>query len=278
MTEDKKVISKLSEFYQRNIPVALIIVVDVDGSTPRGTGSMMLVDEKGNLVAGTIGGGALEERAKKDAINCIKRKKSKLIKYDLNGSSKNENTVPMICGGETSIFIKVISPKDHLIIAGGGHISYKLSKLAKILGYTVTILDYRKEMLTKDRFPEADKLILGDIPENLSKISINPNTNIVIVTHGHRFDQECLETVIDTDAKYIGMIGSKNKVKTCLKNLKDKGISEDKLSKVYAPIGLNIGGETPEEIALSIMAEIQAVKYKKEDITHMKENYKGRCK
>lgn len=275
MIEDKKVISKLNEFYQRNVPAALVMVVEVDGSTPRGIGSMMLVDQKGNLLAGTIGGGTLEEKAKKDAVKCIKEKESKLIKYDLNINSKNKNTIPMICGGKTSIFVKVMHPGDNLVIAGGGHISHKLSKLAKTLGYTVTVLDYRKEMLTKDRFPEADKLILGDIPENLSKIPINPNTNIVIVTHGHRFDQECLETVIDTDAKYIGMIGSKNKVKTCLKNLEDKGISEDKLSKVYAPIGLNIGGETPEEIALSIMAEIQSVKYKKEEVCYMKDT-KGR--
>lgn len=276
MIEDKKVILKLNEFYQKNIPVALVMVVEVDGSTPRGIGSMMLVDQKGNLLAGTIGGGILEERAKQDAVNCIKTKKSTLVKYDLNSNTKSKNRVPMICGGKTGIFIKVINAKDHLVIAGGGHIAHKLSKLAKILGYTITVLDYREDMITKDRFPEADKLLLGDIPENLRKIPIDTNTNIVIITHGHEFDQECLETVINSNARYIGMIGSKNKVKTCLKNLEKKGISKEKLSKVYTPIGLNIGGESPEEIALSIMAEIQAVKYKKKDVTFMKENYKGR--
>ncbi|HHY04370.1 MAG TPA: XshC-Cox1-family protein [Thermoanaerobacterales bacterium] len=270
MLEDKKVLSKLNDCLQENKPVAVVTIVDVEGSTPRGVGSMMLVDEKGALLEGTIGGGILEEKAKRDAAKCIRAKTSQMVEYDLDSTGKVKGALPMICGGKTRIFIKVISQKEHLVIAGGGHIGQRLAKMAKMLDYCVTVLDYREEMLTKERYPDVDELILGDIPENLAKIPIDFSTNIVIVTHGHKFDQDALEKVINSDARYIGMIGSMNKIKITFKNLIDKGISREKISRVYSPIGLDLGGETPEEIALGILAEIQAVKNNK-DVPHMKD-------
>ncbi|RKL61511.1 XshC-Cox1-family protein [Thermoanaerobacteraceae bacterium SP2] len=256
-------IKKLSQLLDEQQNIALVTITNSFGSCPRGVGAMMIVDSAGNLVDGTIGGGAVEEKAQQDAAECIRRGISKTISYVLDEKAEKES-LPMMCGGRVDVFIQVFRRQDKLIIAGAGHIAEKLYKMAKILGYSVTILDDRQEMITKDKFPDADELLLGDIPSNLKMLSIDENTNIVIVTHGHKYDAMALETVINSPARYIGMIGSINKVKTCFEILKQKGISEEKLSQVYSPIGIDLGGETPEEISLAIIAEMQAVKYGKE--------------
>jgi xanthine dehydrogenase accessory factor len=259
---EASLIKKLSQLLDEQQNIALVTIINSLGASPRGVGAMMIVDSAGNLIDGTIGGGAIEEKAKQDAAECIRRGTSRTISYNLNEKAEKES-LPMMCGGSVEIFIQVFRQKDKLIIAGAGHIAEKLYKIAKILGYIVTILDDRQEMITKERFPEADELLMGDIPSNLKTVSIDENTNIVIVTHGHKYDAMALEAVINSTARYIGMIGSMNKVKTCFETLKKKGISEEKLTKVYSPIGIDLGGETPEEISLAIMAEMQAVKYGK---------------
>lgn len=263
MIEDRKILSKLNEFIEKNMPVAMITIISIDGSTPRGVGSTMLIDINGNLLEGTIGGGILEEKAKEDGIKYIKENKSGIIEYNLASSKKGKNNLPMTCGGNVSIFVKVYYSQENLIIAGAGHVAEKISKIANIMGYSITILDDRKERLTSKFFPNVDNLILGNIVENIEKINIDSNSLIIIVTHGHKYDQDVLEAVLRSDAKYIGMIGSSNKIRTNFKNLMEKGFTKEELSKVYTPIGIDIGGETPEEVALSIMAEIQAVKYNK---------------
>ncbi|HSH35615.1 XdhC/CoxI family protein [Schnuerera sp.] len=272
MLEDKKVLSKLNQCLDKNESVAIITIVEAEGSTPRGVGSSMLVDEEGNILEGTIGGGVLEQKARKDAVNYIKKRQSSLIDYNLDRDSKTGNILPMACGGQVSLFIKVYSSREKLILAGAGHVAEKIAKMANILGYSITVLDSREERLNDQLFPNVENLILGNIVENLKKVDIDHNTFIIIVTHGHKYDQDALEVVLKSNAKYIGMIGSKNKVKTTFDNLLEKSSSKEDLSKVYSPIGLDLGGETPEEIALSIMAEIQAVKYGKE-VPHL---YKSR--
>jgi len=264
MLEERKVLLKLNECLEINKSVAIVTVIRVEGSTPRGVGSMMLVDKEGNILEGTIGGGVLEQKAKKDAVDCIKRKESLLIDYKLDRDSKTGNVLPMACGGNVSLFIKVYNSRDKLILAGGGHIAEKIAKMANILGYSITVLDSREERLNSELYPGVHSLVLGNIVENLENMDIGDDTFIVIVTHGHKHDQDVLERVLKSNAKYIGMIGSKNKVRTTFENLLEKGYSKEELSRVYAPIGLDLGGETPEEIALSIMAEIQALKYGKE--------------
>ncbi|WP_041591475.1 XdhC/CoxI family protein [Tepidanaerobacter acetatoxydans] len=265
--EGSKVIEKLACMIAQNEPAALVTVVESSGSTPRGPGSMMLVDKKGVLLEGTIGGGILEERAKSDAAECLRVKESKLFFYELG--AENEKSLPMICGGNIRYFVKVFPKKKRLIIIGAGHVGEKLCKMANILGYTIIVVDDRENRATKENFPEASQLLVGDILENLRKVSIDENTCIVIVTHAHKYDQAVLEAVIDSNALYIGMIGSVSKVRTCFENLREKGISNELIGKVYSPIGLDIGGESPEEIALSIMAQIQAITYNK-SVPHMK--------
>ncbi len=273
MIEDRKVLAKLNEYVEKNMPVAMISIISIDGSTPRGIGSTMLVDQNGNLLEGTIGGGILEERAKKDGAKHIKKNISGLVEYTLGSGTKEKNELAMICGGDVSIFIKVFSSQEKLILVGGGHVAEKTAKMASILGYSITVLDDRKERLTSTIFPDADNLIFGNIAENLGKVDIDSGTVIIIATHGHGHDQDALEVVLRSSAKYIGMIGSSNKITRNFKNLMEKGFTKEELSKVYAPLGIDIGGETPEEIALGTIAEIQAVKYNK-DIPHLSEKTK----
>lgn len=271
--EGSKVVEKLSYMIAQNEPVALVTVVESSGSTPRGPGSMMLIDKNGVLLEGTIGGGILEERAKRDAAECIRVRESKLFFYELGAG--NEKSLPMICGGDIRYFVKVFPPKKQLIVIGAGHVGEKLCKMASILGYEIIVVDDRENRATKEIFPEASKLLVGDILENLGKVHIDEHTSIVIVTHAHKYDQAALEAVIDSNAGYIGMIGSVSKVGTCFKNLREKGISDELIDRVYSPIGLDIGGESPEEIALSIMAQIQAVTHKK-TVPHMRHIMKQR--
>lgn len=248
--------------------VAIITIISIDGSTPRGIGSTMLIDRNGNLLEGTIGGGILEERAKMDGVKHIKAKRSGVVEYSLGNPTKERNYLSMICGGDVSIFIKTYYCQENLILVGAGHVAEKIAKIGNIMGYSITVLDDRKERLTSKLFPNVDNLVFGNIVENLEKTNINNNSLIIIVTHGHKHDQDALEVVLKSDAKYIGMIGSANKVETTFGNLMAKGFTKEELSKIYTPIGIDLGGESPEEIALSIMAEIQAVKYNK-DIPHL---------
>lgn len=260
MISDRKVLFKLTDYIEKNEPMAMITIISATGSTPRGIGSTMLVGKDGNLLEGSIGGGVLEERIKKDAVRCIRLGKSKMIEYRLD-NSENPNALPMICGGNVILFIKVYNVQDRLIIAGAGHVSEKVAKLADFMGYHVIVLDDRKERLNHEIFQSSAELVYGDIVENLKELSIDTNAFVIIVTHAHKYDQEALESVLKSDAKYIGMIGSKDKIKNCFKNLLAKGYTKEELLKVYTPIGINIGGETPGEIALSIIAEIQSIKY-----------------
>lgn len=260
---DNKLVKRLSGLLEEGQRVALVTIVKALGSSPRGVGAMMIVDEKGNLIEGTIGGGSIEEQAKNRAAECIRRGVSKTVRYDLGAKSDAEESLGMVCGGEVEVFFQVFERQEELIIAGAGHIAEKLSRMAKILGYRITVLDDREELMTRQRFPDADVLLAGEIASNLGKTRIDDNTKIVIVTHGHKHDAAALEAVIESRAGYIGMIGSINKIKACFEILTEKGVNREKLDKVFTPIGIDLGGEKPEEIALSIMAEIQALKYGK---------------
>ncbi|RKD32944.1 XdhC family protein [Thermohalobacter berrensis] len=263
---ESRVLEKLTEKVKDNKGAALAVITKVEGSTPREEGSMMVVLEDGTTY-GTVGGGKFELVVTKRAQKCIKKGKSQTFSFKLND---DKGSLHMQCGGNADVFIKVFKPKDKLMIVGGGHIALKLYELGKTLNFFTVIFDDREEFCNSDRFPHADELILGNIEESLKNYNIDNNCYIVIVTRGHKYDEIALETVIETNAKYIGMIGSKNKTKYVMENLMNKGISKEKLEKVYAPIGINLGGDKPEEIAFSIMSEILLVK-NNGTLDHMKE-------
>jgi len=234
--------------------IALVTVVEAKGSTPREVGAKMLVNKEG-LIAGTIGGGITEARVIKEAKQALRDGKGRLLSYHL---TKEEAALDegVICGGDMMLFVDVLRPKEEIMIFGGGHIAVCLSKLAKMVGFRLVIIDDREEFASKERFPEADEIIVESIGKALKQVKITPSTYIVIVTRGHLQDQEVLASVIQSDAAYLGMIGSRKKNATVFKNLEEQGVSTQELKKVHAPIGMDIGAQTPEEIAVSIIAEI----------------------
>jgi len=161
-----------------------------------------------------------------------------------------------MCGGEMELLLDPIQDKPTLLIAGGGHIALPLVKLGAILGFRVVVLDDRQEYANRERFPEADMVICQDFDAALSKVKVTSSTYLIIVTRGHALDELVLRRTITSKAAYIGMIGSQTKIRTVFERLRKDGVPEEAIRRVYAPIGLDIGGETPEEIAVSIVAEI----------------------
>lgn len=259
---NNKVIQRLAQAIEQRKDIALVMITQTEGSNPRGVGSMMIVDRDGNLLGGTIGGGIAESKATLEAAKCLKEGVSKTIRYEFEVESKDPQKLAMVCGGGIELFIRVFKQPDHLIIAGAGHIAHALYQLAKVLGYFITIIDDRPEMLTKERFPNANELISGDIVTELKSYNTNEHSSIVICTYKHTLDEATLAAAILKPYRYVGMVGSRKKVALCFQHLEAQGIAPETLSKIHSPIGLNLGGETPEEIALAILAEIQAVKYR----------------
>jgi len=260
----KSLINVLNEKISKNSDIAQVVITKAEGSSPRGVGSMMLVDAAGAIVGGTVGGGAVEEQARRDAAESIRRGRSCSFHYKMDALADAENSLPMLCGGDIEVFINVFNSREKLLIVGAGHIGLNLYNLARMLNYYVVIIDNRAEFAGRDRFPEADEVLAGDIARTLAAYPVDEKTSIVIVTHGHEYDETALEQTIAGPARYIGMIGSAKKIEACFQSLWKKGIAPELTAKVHAPIGLDIGGEKPEEIALAIMAEIQAVRYQRQ--------------
>jgi len=242
--------------------VALATIVETKGSTPREVGAKMLVGKDG-LIVGTIGGGITEAKVIEEVKQSLKEGKGKLITYHL---TKEQAALDegAICGGDMKIFIDVLQPKEEVLIFGAGHIAICVSRLAKMVGFKVTVVDSRREFANQDRFPDADEIIAEDTEKALTYLRITPSTYIIVLTRGHLKDEEVLGSVIKSGAAYIGMIGSRKKNSTVFQHLEEQGISAQELKEVHAPIGVDIGAQTPEEIAVSIMAEIIQVRKQKE--------------
>lgn len=225
-------------------------------STPKGTpqkaGAKMVVLEDGTLW-GTIGGGRNEKAAHLECMKAIKSRKPCVVTYDYFGKEGQS-----VCGGQIKVFIEPFVGKKHLIICGSGHIALPLSALGKILNFNVTIVDDRKELANRGRFPHVDEIVLGRHAEQLSQMRITQDTYIMIVTQGNEYDFECLKVVIKSAAGYIGVISSQPKRIKFFKRLREFGIPQKRLDEIHIPAGLDIGAQTPEEIAISITAGIIA--------------------
>jgi xanthine dehydrogenase accessory factor len=237
---------------------ALVTILSATGSTPREEGAKMLVKADGSII-GSIGGGSMEAQLIKEAIKVIGQGKPKQLHASLNAKDAREEE-RMLCGGELDVFIEPILTPPTLYIFGGGHISLALAKTGKLLGFNIAVIDDRAEFANADRFPEADTILAEDFAKAFPKIKIDKSSYIVIVTRNHQYDDIVLEWAVSTGAKYIGMIGSKTKNEAIFSHLLKKGIAKKQLDRVHAPIGLEINAQTPEEIAISIMAEIVKVR------------------
>ncbi|MCK5581128.1 MAG: XdhC family protein [Candidatus Omnitrophica bacterium] len=229
---------------------ATVIETTIKG-TPRKAGAKMVVLADGSTV-GTIGGGKHEQLAIKECQKALKAGRSYTVTYDCTGKNNP------VCGGQIKVFIEPFAGVKDLIICGAGHIALPLSVIGKMLNMKVTIIDNRKSFANAKRFPHVDKILHGNHVQKLKKISITHDTYIVIATHGHDHDYDCLKTVAKSDAQYIGVISSKTKRAKFLGQLKNEGVSQKFLKRIHMPCGIDIGAQTPEEIALSISAQIVA--------------------
>jgi xanthine dehydrogenase accessory factor len=239
----------------QNYAFATIVEATVKG-TPRKTGAKMIVFEDGTTY-GTIGGGRNEKAAIAECLKAIRHQKPAAVTYDYFGREGES-----VCGGRMKVFIEPFRSEDELIICGAGHIALPLSALGKILGFKVTVIDDRKEFANKSRFPHVDKVIKGPHAVELAKIALKPNTYVVIVTQGNEYDFECLRAAIKSMAAYVGVISSRPKKVKFFGRLRKMGVEEKYLKQVHIPMGLDIGAQTPEEIAVSIMSEMIALKNK----------------
>jgi xanthine dehydrogenase accessory factor len=246
---------EIIEMKARGEDAALVTVVSAGGSTPREAGAKMLVKTDGSIV-GTIGGGNLELTAAKAALKAIRTGKAEHLKFGLQPGEE----LGMICGGDVEVFIEPLLSEPNLFICGGGHIGLALDKIGRLLGYKITVIDDRPEYVSAERFPEAQRIIIENYRDSFAKLNVNRSGYIVIVTHGHKGDEDALAGALSTRARYVGMIGSKKKNESVFSHLREKGFTKEQLSKVHAPIGIEIHGQTPEEIAISIIAEIISVR------------------
>lgn len=255
-------LQKINELSQQQQTAVIATVVDATGSAPRQAGSRMLILADGSSID-TIGGGAVEKQVMEEALALLATGGTRLLRYDLG------QDLSMACGGTMSIFIEVLQPVRPLLIFGAGHIGLALASLGKLLGYQVTIVDNRPEFANKERFPTADRTIAKPYDQVLTDITFTENTYIVIVTHRHLHDQEILQQCLARPFAYLGMIGSRSKVQAILQRLQETGIRETVLRRVHTPIGLDIGAQTPAEIAVAIAAEWIACRYGKSQIKYM---------
>ncbi|MCG2725039.1 MAG: XdhC/CoxI family protein [Elusimicrobia bacterium] len=264
MNGSGNLIKVLGEAIDEGRNIAFLTVISVGGSTPGGAGAKMLVYENGSI-EGTIGGGNIEALAIKKAIECIKKGESGKFIFDL----KAKGNTGMICEGEMEVFIDVYKIPFKILILGAGHVGVKIAEAAFISGYPYIVVDDRKEFANKERFPHASNIIVQKPDKAVRLAGADKNTYIVIVTRGHSLDKECLIEAMRTKAAYIGMIGSADKVKKTFKAVEKKKLYPLKDKRVYSPIGLNLGGKAPGEIAISVLSQIMAAHYKK-DGKHMK--------
>lgn len=254
-------IEQIPALVKQNKTVALVVVTASSGSTPSEPGKEMLVDDSGSI-GGTVGGGQLEFRAIEYARECIAKNQSKAFRFDL------KKDLSMECGGSVDLFIKVYSPSMQLILVGGGHVNHALYKMAEVMGWEATVVDDRADIVSEQRYPAA-KRICGNIGDETERLKLSEEDYVVIATQGHGYDEIALGNLVGKHPKYIGVIGSRRKVTQMMQSLAEKGILREDLDRVYAPIGIALGGDGPAEVALSILSEIQLVK-RGGELKHMK--------
>jgi xanthine dehydrogenase accessory factor len=242
---------------------ALATIVQIRGSVPSFQAAKMLVRDDGSTL-GSIGGGCVEAEVWAAAQDVLREEKSRIMTFDLTEDSLAEGG--LICGGKLEIFVEPILPTPKMIVFGAGHIATQVSKIATVAGFKTTIVDNRPVYANHERFPEAEAIYSDSFEAAFEALAPNENTYVVIVTRGHQEDESVLRWAVRTDARYIGMIGSKRKVRTIFQTLEKEGVPPDKLATVCAPVGLDIGAVLPEEIAVAIVAE--AVHYRRVGFKH----------
>jgi xanthine dehydrogenase accessory factor len=257
---NQEVFAALAEALQRGEEVALVTITASTGSTPQRVGAKMLVYADGRTV-GTIGGGCYENDAFWKAREAIKARKPQNVKYELTDDFAEESG--LICGGQMEVFIEPVEPAPDVYVFGAGHVGAFLARMSHEAGFRVHVVDDREKFASADRFPAGVEVNVDDIPAWLEAHELPATAYAVIVTRGHRHDLDAMRALAPRRLRYVGLIGSRAKVKRIFDALLEEGIDADALRAVHAPIGLDIGAITPQEIAVSILAELIAVKHGK---------------
>jgi xanthine dehydrogenase accessory factor len=246
---------------------AVATIVNVRGSIPSFKTAKMLVRDDGSI-HGTIGGGCVEADVWQAAREVMESEKPRTLTFNLNQDPKYDTG--LVCGGTLDIFIEPILPPAVLYIFGGGHVAVNLYRVAHDAGFDVVVVDDRESYANRERFPQAREVVAQDFDQAMSRLRPNESSYIVIVTRGHRDDMRCLRWAVQTPARYIGMIGSKRKTIAIYKELTSQGLDSKLFERVHAPVGLDIAAVTPEEIAVSITAELIAVRrHAERSLPHM---------
>ncbi len=254
----KSIYQALSDIEANNESAALCTVVKSQGSTPRHTGSKMLVYPDGRFV-GSIGGGDLEHRVLDEAMMSMADGEPRHLHYNMSDPSRGDVGV---CGGQVEVFVEPILPAPMVVVLGAGHVGKAVAHLAKWLGFRVAASDDRVEFCTPESIPDADAFYPVPMEKLPEHIKITRQTYLVLTTRGSSVDVAGLGPLLASRAAYIGVIGSKRRWTETVKMLKAKGVTDEMIGRVHSPIGLELQAETPEEIAVSIMAEILMLRNK----------------
>jgi xanthine dehydrogenase accessory factor len=236
---------------------ALATIVQVNGSIPSFQSAKLLVRVDGTML-GTIGGGCVEAEVWNAAREVMETEKPRHLTFSLGQDAAYDNG--LICGGQLNVFVEPVLPQPFAYIFGAGHISKSLSKVATLAGFATVIVDNREAFANRDRFPEADQIFAEEYEDVFPKLPVNESSYLIIVTRGHRDDMRVLRWAVGTPSRYVAMIGSKRKTIGVVKELEKQGIPRKAFERIHAPMGFDIGAITPEEIAVSVVGEMIAVR------------------
>lgn len=247
---------------------ALATIINVRGSIPSFATAKMLVRDDGSIL-GTIGGGCVEAEVWQAGREVMEQEKPRTLSFDLNHDPKYNTG--LVCGGSLEVYVEPILPVAVLYMVGAGHVGLHVYRVARIAGFEVVVLDDRESFANRERFPEAREIFADDFDKVAAQLTLPESAFVVIATRGHTDDMRALRWAVGTPARYIGMIGSRRKVVTVYRTLESEGIAPESFDRVHAPIGLNIGAVTPEEIAVAVVAEMIAVRRNAEAaVPHMR--------
>jgi xanthine dehydrogenase accessory factor len=263
----KDIYEEIVALRSKGTPAALATIIGHKGATPRKDSAKMLIYADGGQI-GTVGGGSIDADVCKEAQSIIKSGIPKVMTLNLKSADFEERTV--ICGGLMDIYIEPILPEPTLFIFGSGHVSKALAAPAKLIGFKIAIIDDQPQYANPERFPDADAFYIDSWEESLKKISANKSSYFFIATRSHAFDLICLRFAVQSPARYIGMLGSKEKAAALFEILQKEGTNASEFGRVFVPAGFDVGSESPEEIAASIAVEMIATR-KNLDIRALKD-------
>ena len=239
-------------------PAALVTVIATEGSTPQKAGAKMLVYPDGRIV-GTIGGGCVEAEMTWRARQSIEARRPQLASYDLTPDQAGEDG--LVCGGRMQVFIEPIEGTPTLCLFGAGHVAQPLARMAKAAGFRVQVADDRIKFANRERFPDVDLLVVEEFASAASQMTLGPNTYAVVVTRGHKGDTEALRAVVGKGLRFVGLLGSRPKLVHLVSALEESGVPAEDLAEIQCPLGIEIGAVSPEEIAVSVLAQMIAVRH-----------------